>query len=159
MKQIVRMPRLFGLAKLDNIVAQVVNTVPLAQEGVAQDGQRACRSREVHAHEGADAGALHLQDVIVGGDAEVVTSQVEGEVRQTVPLRAVNRVLPGPALLSTNFTVPIGKSVSGTKLDGEFTHKSSARSEGRAIRDVPVSSAAPVFSSSATSSPKAMELS
>lgn len=113
-EQIVRMPRLFGLAKLDNIVAQVVNAVPFAQEGVAQDGQRARRSREVHAHNGADAGALHLQSVVVGGDAEVVTSQVKGEVRQTVPLLAVDRVLPGPALLRTNCAVPIDMSASAS---------------------------------------------
>lgn len=71
---------LLSLGKTDLTVAQVVDAVPPAQESIAEDSERAHRLGEVHTHEGANAGALHLKDVVVRADGEVVTAQGNGQV-------------------------------------------------------------------------------
>ena len=96
---------LFRLGQADGTVANVVHGVPLAQESVTQDGKRAHGLREVHAHEGADAGALDLKGVVVGADGEVVAAQGEGQVRQRVTLVTLDRVLSSEALGGTDLLV------------------------------------------------------
>lgn len=149
--------RLLGLGKADGVVANVVDTVPAAQERVTQDSQGTDGLREVHAHEAADAGALDLQDVVKGADREGVAGQSEGEVGQRVTLGTVHGVLTVPALGGTNLLVPEGGQRVYLTIRGYVTYKSSAMVVGRAIREVPVSRMTPVFSSSATLSPRAME--
>jgi len=104
--------RLLGLGQANGVVAQVVHAVPSPQEGVTEDSKRAHGLGEVHAHEGTDARALHLQDVVVRPDGEVVAGQGEGEVGQRRALLAVDRVLAGPRLLGSNLLVAGGQSVS-----------------------------------------------
>lgn len=83
----------------------VVHAVPLAQECIAQDGQGTNGLGEVHSHEAADAGALNLEDVVIGADGEVVAGQGEGEVGQAITLIALHAVLTSEALLGTNLLV------------------------------------------------------
>lgn len=61
--------------------------------------------RTYHSHEGGDAGALNLEDVVIWGDAEVVASQVEGHVREAVASAAVDAVLPVVTLLGAHLLV------------------------------------------------------
>lgn len=103
---------LFGLSKTDGVVAQVVDAVPAAQESITQNGQRANRLGEVHAHKRADAGALDLENVVVGSDGEVVASQGEGQVGQVSTLVTVDSVLAVPGLLGANLRVPTDGLVS-----------------------------------------------
>lgn len=111
---------LLGLGQTNGVLAKVVNAVPLAQERVTKNGQRTNGLGEVHSHEAADAGALNLQDVVVGGDGEVVTAQSEGEVRQRITGGAVNGVLASEALRGTNLFVPVYKiSTEPTKLGND----------------------------------------
>ena len=98
---------LFILVKTDLAVTKVVHAVPLAQEGVSQNGQGTNGLRKVHAHEGAHAAALDLQGVVVGGDGEVVTAQLKGEVRQRGPLLAVNVILAHEVLSGTDLLVTV----------------------------------------------------
>lgn len=151
---------LFRFSQTDGVVTDVVDTVPAAQEGITQNSKGTHRLWEVHAHEAADAGALDLQDVVVGANGELVTTQGEGEVRQRVTLVTLDTVLTSEALGGTNLLVPVGwVSKYVTKTRGKSTYSSSAMVEGRAMREVPVSRMTPVFSSSATLLPRAMELS
>lgn len=150
---------LFGLSQTHSVVAQVIHAVPLAEESVSQNREGSDGFREVHTHERADARALNLEDVVVGGDGEVVAGQGQGQVRQRVALVAFDGVLTVPGLRCTNFLVPTLRRLA---LDFSlhpnwtaFTYKSSAMVEGKAMREVPVSRMTPVFSSSATLSPKA----
>ena len=96
---------LFGLGQADGVVAQVINTVPLAQERVTKNGQGANGLGEVHAHEATDAGALDLQNVVVWADGEVVAAQSEGEVGQAVASAAFHGVLTSEGLLGTDLLV------------------------------------------------------
>lgn len=89
------------------MVAQVVDTVPLAQESVTQNGQRTHRLGEIHAHEAANAGALDLQNVVVSGDGEVVAAESESHVRQRVTLLTLDSVLSSERLLGTDLLVPM----------------------------------------------------
>jgi hypothetical protein len=103
--------KLFGLGQTNGVVANVVDTVPAAQEGVTQDSQGTHGLREVHTHEATDAGALDFKDVVVGANLEGVAGQGESEVGQRVPLSTVNGVLAVPALGGTNLLIP-SKGVS-----------------------------------------------
>ena len=57
---ILALSRLLGLSKANGVVAKIVNAIPSAQEGVAEDGQRTYGLWEVHSHEAADTRALNL---------------------------------------------------------------------------------------------------
>lgn len=96
---------LLGLGQTDSALAKVIHAVPLPQERISQDGQRAHRLREVQAHEGTDAVARDLERVVVRGDGEVVAAQDKAHVRQRRALVAVDRVLAGQALLGTDLLV------------------------------------------------------
>lgn len=98
---------LFGLGQTDGVVTDIIDTVPAAQEGIAQNSKGTHRLGEVHAHEAADAGALDLQDVVVGANSELVAAQSEGEVGQRVPLVALDTVLTSKALGGTDLLVPV----------------------------------------------------
>lgn len=87
---------LLGLGETDGTVAQVVDAVPLAKEGISKNSKRTNRLREVHAHEGADARSLDFQNVVKGGDGEVVSAQGDGEIGERVSLGAVDSVLAVP---------------------------------------------------------------
>ena len=102
-----RAQNLFGLGETNGAVAKVVHTVPLPQESISQDGQGANGLREVHTHEGAHAGALNLQSVVVRGDGELVAAQTKSEVGQGRTLLAVNIVLTQKVLGGTNLLVPV----------------------------------------------------
>jgi hypothetical protein len=71
---------LFRLSQTDGVVTDIIDTVPATQEGVTQNSKGTHRLGEVHAHEAADAGALDLQDVVIGANSELVATQGEGEV-------------------------------------------------------------------------------
>ena len=154
-----RARHLFGLSETNGAVAKVIHTVPLPQESISQDGQGADGLREVHTHEGTHAGALNLQSVVVRGDGELVAAQTKSEVGQGRTLLAVNIVLAQPVLGGTDLLVPV--IIKLAYIHMEYccfeTYRSSARVEGRAMREVPVSRMTPVLSSSATLSPRAME--
>jgi hypothetical protein len=98
---------LLGLGQTNGGVSEVVYGVPLPQESITENSQRADGLREVHTHEGGDAGALDFEDVVIGADGEVVAGKREGEVGQTVALVALNRVLAVEALLGTDLLVPV----------------------------------------------------
>ena len=157
---------LFRLGQANRIATQVIDTVPLPQESVTQNSQGADRLREVHAHKGTDARTLDLEDIVIWTDAEVVTSKIESQIRQGVTLLAFDIVLACPRFLGTNFLVTAGehpmlvkekrKELRTHRMQG--TYRSSARVEGKAMREVPVSRITPVSSRSATSLPKAIAL-
>lgn len=98
---------LLGLGKTNLAVAKIVDAVPLAQESVTEDSERTNRLREVHAHEGANAGALNLQNVVKGCDGKVVAAQGNGQVGERVALSTVDCVLAVPRLLGANLFVAI----------------------------------------------------
>ena len=98
---------LLGPGKSNAARTKVVNRVPPPQECVAEDGKGSDWLREVHAHEGRDAGALNLEDVVVGGNGEVVTGQSEREIGKRPTLRTVNGVLTVVRLLRTNLFVTV----------------------------------------------------
>lgn len=147
---------LLGLGETNGVIANVVDRVPPAQESVTENGERAGGLGEVHAHKGRDARALDLEDVVKGGNGEVVASQGKRQVGQTVTLVTVNGVLTVEALLGANLLVPVAL-LAVIMAIGRETYRSSARVEGRAMREVPVSRMAPVLSRSAVASPKVME--
>lgn len=129
----------------------VVHAVPLAQERVTQDGQGTNGLGEVHAHEAADAGALDLEDVVIGGNGEVVTGQGEGEVGQAVTLVTLDGVLASEALLGTNLLVQelghgggqSNERGAGVEDDTGVLELGSVVAEGDGIKvDLPVSLAA-----------------
>lgn len=96
---------LFGLGQANSSLAKVVDGVVAAQECVTQDGKRTDRLRNVHSHEGRNAAARHLQDVVIGADGEIVPAEPEGDIREVLALVAVNRVLSVVALLGANLAV------------------------------------------------------
>jgi hypothetical protein len=97
--------RLLGLGKSNSVVANIVDGVPFPEECIAEDDKRASRLGDVEAHEGADAAALNLKDVVVRTDGEVVAGEGEGEVGEGVTLLALNGVLAVVTLLGTNLLV------------------------------------------------------
>lgn len=98
--------RLFlSLSQTNGVLAEVINGVPPAQEGISQDDKGADRLGEVHALEGGDAATRDLQDVVVSGNAEVVARESKGDVGELVTLGALNRVLAVVTLLGTNLLV------------------------------------------------------
>lgn len=108
---------LLSLSQTNSAIAQVIDAVPLPQERITQDGQRTHRLREVHSHEGADAGSLDLQSVVIRANGEVVAAQGESDVGQRGTLLTVNRVLAGEALLGTDLGVTseiVSKSVGNS---------------------------------------------
>lgn len=98
---------LLSLGKTNAGSAQVIDRVPLPEESITQNGERTHGLGEVHAHEGGDAGALNLKDVVERANGEVVAGQRKGEVGQTVALVAVNGVLAVERLLGTDLLVPV----------------------------------------------------
>ena len=96
---------LLRLGKTNRVVAEIVDGVPLPQKRITENGQRTSWLGDVKAHKGADAAALDLEDVVVGGDGEVVASESEGEVGKGVALIALNGVLTVEAFLGTDFLV------------------------------------------------------
>jgi hypothetical protein len=72
---------LFGLSESDGVSLEVVDGVIAAEEGIAQDGERAGRLRNVNTLEGRDAGAAGLEDVVVRADREVDAVEGEGQIR------------------------------------------------------------------------------
>lgn len=97
--------RLFGLGETDSAIAQVIDAVPFPEESIAQNGQGPHGLGEVHAHEGANAGTLDFENVVIRANGEVVASQCHGKVGQRVALRAVDSVLAVPRLRGTNLLV------------------------------------------------------
>lgn len=111
--------RLFlRLGQTNGVLAEVVNRVPATQEGISKDDERANRLGEVHALEGGNTAARDLQDVVVRGDAEVVASKGEGNVRELGALVALNRVLAVKALLGTNLLVEQLSKSRGENVQG-----------------------------------------
>ncbi len=96
---------LLGLGQPNGVVAEVVHAVPLPQESISQDCEGSDGLGEVHRHEGADAGALNFEDIVVRGNGEVGTGQGEGKVWKGVSLVAFDCVLSIEGLLGTDFLV------------------------------------------------------
>lgn len=78
-----------------------------------------------------------------------MTSEGEGHLRELVPLIAFYSVLSVESLRSTNFFVPSLRQPQIRNAAATRTYRSSAKVDGRAIREVPVSRMMPVLSSSA----------
>lgn len=97
---------LLGFSKSYSSMAQIVHTVPLAQESVSENGERSDGLREVHSHKGTNAGSLNFQNVVEGGNGEVMSAQGNSKIRKRVTLGTVNRVLAVPRLGSSNLLVP-----------------------------------------------------
>lgn len=142
---------LCGLGKTNGALAQVVDGIPPAQEGITQDSQRANRSREVHAHEGGDTASLNLEDVVKGADGKVVAAELEADVGQAVTDGAVDGVLAIEALLGANLLVEELGKVGGesdqrstsVQNDTSVLELSSLVTEGDGVQvDLPVSLAA-----------------
>ena len=97
--------RLLGLGEANGVVANVVDGVVFPQESVTENGERASWLRDVEAHEGADAAALNLENVVVRADGEVVASKSEGKVGERVTLVALDSVLAVVALFGADLLV------------------------------------------------------
>jgi len=97
--------RLLGLGEADGVVADIVNGVVFPEESVTENGERASWLRNVEAHEGADAAALNLEDVVVRADGEVVAGKGESKVRERVTLVALDGVLAVVTLLGADLLV------------------------------------------------------
>lgn len=139
---------LLGLGQTDSALAQIVYRVVLSQEGVTEDGQGAHGLWEVHTHERADAAALHLEDVVVRSNGEVVATKGERHVRKTVTLVTLNSVLAVVALLGTHLLVEeLGKGGwecdegrSGVKYNTSVVKFSSGIAESNGVKiNLPVS--------------------
>jgi len=95
-----------------------------------------------HSHEAGDARSLNLKNVVVWSDAEVVATEGEGHIWETVTLLALNSVLSIVALLGTNLLVEeLSKSgwesnegSSGVKNDTRALELSSRVTEGNGIK-------------------------
>jgi len=132
---------LLGLGETDSRVADIVNRIPPPEEGVSKDGKGTYGLREVHAEEGRDTRSLDLENVVVSTDGEVVASQSEGEVGQTVTLVALNGVLAVVGLLSTDLLVQeLGdgggkgnEGCTGVKDDTSVVHLSGLLAESDGI--------------------------
>jgi hypothetical protein len=96
---------LLGLCETNSSLSEVVDGVPLAQESIAEDDERACWRWDVHALEGRDTRSLHFNDVVEGGDGKVVSAKVPGELWETVALIAFDRVCSIERLLGSDFLV------------------------------------------------------
>jgi hypothetical protein len=143
--------RLLGLGETNGVVADIVDRVVFPEESVTEDNKGTSRLRDVEAHEGADAAALDLKDVVVGADGEVVAGKGEGEVREGVTLLALNAVLAVVTLLGTNlFVEQLSKSggkgnegSAGVKDGTGVVQRSRLVTEGDLIEvDLPVGLAA-----------------
>jgi hypothetical protein len=113
--------------------------------------------RDIEALEGGDAGSLGLHDVICCRETKVVSGEGKGDIGKRGHFLTINRISTIPRLLCSDFLVqqlPALTLMISAKRDFLGLWYTSARSEGRAIREVPVSMAAPVFSNSSVSSPK-----
>lgn len=85
-----------------------VNIIKQDLEGsspITKDSKRTGRSREIHAHETADAGSLDFEDIVVGRDGEVVAAQSEADVWKRVTLVAFDSVLTVESPLGTDLLV------------------------------------------------------
>lgn len=94
-----------SLGQTDAVGAKVVDRVPSAQEGIAQNDERTSRGRNVKGHERRNTRALHLENVVVRADGEVVAREGERQVRKAVTLLALDSVLAVEALLGTHLLV------------------------------------------------------
>lgn len=134
-------PTLLGLRKAHGVVAEVVDGIPLPQECVTKNGERTSWLRDIEAHERTDAAALDLEDVVVGGDAEVVASKSERQVWKRITLGTVDAVLAVEALLGTDLLVEqLSKSAwesdegsAGVKDDASLVDLGSLVAEGDRI--------------------------
>ena len=82
-----------------------------------------------------------------------MTGEGEGHVWERVSLLTLHGILTVESLLSANLFVPsLFQFLIRTKTTNN-TYKSSAKVDGRAIKEVPVSRIIPVLSSSAVASP------
>jgi hypothetical protein len=91
--------------KTNGVVTNIVDRVPLPEESISENGEGSYGLGEVHTHEGRDARSLDLKNVVKSTDGEVVSSEGEGEVGQTVTLVTLNSVLSVETLLGTNLLV------------------------------------------------------
>lgn len=108
-----RAPRLSSLSKPHAVITQIIHRVPLAQERITQDSQRPGRFRDINALEGRDTRTLHVEDVVLGADGEVVAGEGEGQVREGVAGLAVDGVLAVEAFLCADFFVAVGGLLVG----------------------------------------------
>lgn len=79
------------LGEADSVLAEVVHGKVLAKEGVADDPDRAHRSRDVQTGEGGDAAALNVEDVVRGLDGILLAVKGESEGGKLLDTFARNR--------------------------------------------------------------------
>lgn len=96
---------LFCLCESNGVVLQVIDRVPSAEESISKNDERTDWCWEIHTHESRDTRARDLKDIVVSGDLEIVSTELEGQAWEAVSLCAVDGVLSVPALLSTNLLV------------------------------------------------------
>lgn len=75
-------PSSLSLGKTDSVVAQVVDGVPFAEEGITKNDKGAGRRGDVKAGESGDTLALDLENVLVGANGEVVAGERESQIRK-----------------------------------------------------------------------------
>lgn len=80
-------------------------TVVFSQESITQDDQRSELRWEVESHDGGNTAALYFENVVIGGNWEIVAIELEAHIRETVTLGTVDCVLTRPALLCTDLSV------------------------------------------------------
>ena len=99
-----------SLCQTNGIIAQVIHRIPASEEGISQDGERSDRSREVHAHESADARALNLENVIIRCAKQRVSSSAS-------PRSGNGRLTSDGKAISREFKTHFGERISLVTLD------------------------------------------
>ena len=148
--------RLLGVGETDGVPSQVVDRDVLAQERITDDPKRADRRWNVHSGERRDARSTSIQHVVLALEDVIFAGESERQVGKRSNSVAVDSVCAVPGLGSSDpasKTSTIRPQICGLDLAHSLL-SISATSEGMTIREVPVSIAAPVFSSSSSSSPK-----
>jgi len=102
-----RLPRelLFRLREPNAVFPEIVDGVILSQKGVADDPDGAEGGRNVDALEGRDTCSLGVQDVVCGGETEVVAREGECDIGEGGDFVAVYGVGSVPGLFGADFFV------------------------------------------------------
>lgn len=96
---------LFRLREPNAVLPEVVNRVILSQKGVADDPDGAEGGRDVDALEGRDTCSLGVQDIVCGGETEIVAREGECDVWEGGDFVAVYGVGSVPGFLGADFFV------------------------------------------------------
>lgn len=98
--------QLCGPGNAYSVLTEIVNGIPLTEEGVAKYHERASWLWDILTHESRDTRTLDLKDIVVRADGKVVPSQSKGQVWEAVTLLTLNSILTVEGLLSAKLPVP-----------------------------------------------------